>query len=183
MYRQKIGKTSSCSRSSDLYDKTLTQDTGGGYAHESCHDNYELRCATVNAFDWDPDEGVVKSFWLMIPVYVYDSLCQRRGRVLPWDTWVSSSSEPGSCKIPYFTTPSEFFGWAGWARMTHPDLHEPNRTPHPKTEESFTLADPMPRLCPDAVGSANIAMWMVSRHGIGRRGLIGRPSGGHRGQY
>ena len=23
-------------------------------------------------------------------------------------------------------------------------------------------------------------MWMVSRHGIGRRGLIGRPSGGHR---
>ena len=39
----------------------------------------------------------------------------------------------------------------------------------------FTLADPMPRLCPDAVGSAN-----VSLHGIGCRDLIGRPSGSHR---
>ena len=34
----------------------------------------EMSCV-ARSFDWDPDEGVVKSFWLMI--YVYDSLCQR----------------------------------------------------------------------------------------------------------
>ena len=43
-----------------------------------------------------------------------------------WRGRVSSSSE----------LIRNVFGWAGWGRMTHPDLAEPNRTRHPKTEES-----------------------------------------------
>ena len=49
----------------------------------------------------------------------FTSSRRRRGRV-------SSSSE----------LIRNFFGWDGWARMTHPNLAEPNRTRHPKTEES-----------------------------------------------
>ena len=46
----------------------------------------------------------------------------------------------------------------------------------------FTLADPMPRLCPDAVGSAN----MQCEWSPDTESAVGASSGGHReviGQY
>ena len=43
----------------------------------------------------------------------------------------------------------KFVGWAGWARMTHPDLAEPNRASHPKTDEISRMS-PVERALHDA---------------------------------
>ena len=54
------------------------------------------------------------------------------------------------------------------AALRHLACHRQRKTP--LSNARFTLADPMPRLCPDAVGSANV-------NGLPTRN---RPSGPHR---
>ena len=84
----------------------------------------------------------------------------------PFEGWLSLSC-PGSKHL--FCNPL-FLAKSSLPHLLHTNCMH-------KTYARFTLAEPMPRLCPDAVGSANVN-GLPTR--IGRRGLIGRPSGGHR---